>query len=143
MKDIYNMVMPMLFKSFFPCVWHTNQDHIDIERIAFTECKKHFSDFNSFPGCLTECIKSFAGFCAFYVVHGILRERVYEIYAFVAAILVVLMYCILEYSLFNPAGRSTVKLVSTGCFCFKQRTLPWNQRNTIYNYLMYFLIFCH
>ncbi|PVD25192.1 hypothetical protein C0Q70_15690 [Pomacea canaliculata] len=52
-----------------------------------------------------------AGFCAFYVVHGILRERVYEIYAFVAAILVVLMYCILEYSLFNPAGRSTVKLV--------------------------------
>lgn len=52
-----------------------------------------------------------AGFCMFYVLHGVLRERVFEIYAFMAAILVVLMYCILEYAVFNPSHRTTIKLV--------------------------------
>lgn len=52
-------------------------------------------------------------FSAFYVLHGVLRERVYELYAFMAAILVVLMYCILEYTVFNPSHRTTIKLVSS------------------------------
>ncbi|XP_070192468.1 uncharacterized protein [Littorina saxatilis] len=51
-----------------------------------------------------------AGFCLFYVLHGVLRERVYEIYAFMAAILVVLFYCILEYAVFNPSRRTDIKL---------------------------------
>ena len=53
-----------------------------------------------------------AAFSAFYVLHGVLRERVYELYAFMAAILVVLMYCIIEYAVFNPSHRTTIKLVS-------------------------------
>ncbi|KAH9510058.1 hypothetical protein Btru_043403 [Bulinus truncatus] len=51
-----------------------------------------------------------AVFCIFYVFHGVLRERVYELYAFIAAILVVVLYCILEYTVFNPSRRTTVKL---------------------------------
>ncbi|KAK7490026.1 hypothetical protein BaRGS_00018726 [Batillaria attramentaria] len=51
-----------------------------------------------------------AGFCLFYVGHGVLRERVYELYAFMAATLVVVMYCILEYAVFNPSGHTTIKL---------------------------------
>lgn len=39
----------------------------------------------------------------------------YELYALMAAILVVIMYCILEYWVFNPEGQSTVKLVSIDC----------------------------
>ncbi|KAK3762832.1 hypothetical protein RRG08_040527 [Elysia crispata] len=52
-----------------------------------------------------------AGFCLFYVFHGVLRERVYELYAFMCAILVVVMYCVLEYFVFNPDGQTVVKLV--------------------------------
>ncbi|XP_071082599.1 uncharacterized protein [Haliotis cracherodii] len=52
-----------------------------------------------------------AGFSAFYVVHGVLRERVYELYALMVAILVVTMYCVLEYAAFNVEGRTNVKLV--------------------------------
>jgi hypothetical protein len=52
-----------------------------------------------------------AAFCMFYVIHGVLRERTYEIYAFIAAILVVTMYCILEYAVFNPERRTDIKLV--------------------------------
>ncbi|XP_041377969.1 uncharacterized protein LOC121390243 isoform X2 [Gigantopelta aegis] len=52
-----------------------------------------------------------AAFSGFYVIHGVFRERVYELYALIAAILVVTMYCILEYAAFNVDGRTTVKLV--------------------------------
>ncbi|XP_046570227.1 uncharacterized protein LOC124278542 [Haliotis rubra] len=52
-----------------------------------------------------------AGFSAFYVIHGVLRERVYELYALIVAILVVTMYCVLEYGAFNKEGQTTVKLV--------------------------------
>lgn len=51
-----------------------------------------------------------AGFCLFYVFHGVLRERVYELYAFMVAILVVVMYCVLEYFVFNPDGQTVIKL---------------------------------
>lgn len=49
-------------------------------------------------------------FCIFYVFNGVLRERQYEIYAFVGAVSLVLTYCIFDYS-FNPNGRTLVKLV--------------------------------
>ncbi|GFS25784.1 hypothetical protein ElyMa_003450300 [Elysia marginata] len=52
-----------------------------------------------------------AGFCLFYVFHGVLRERVYELYAFMCAILVVVMYCVLEYFVFNTEGQTVIKLV--------------------------------
>ncbi|GFO21262.1 hypothetical protein PoB_004776700, partial [Plakobranchus ocellatus] len=52
-----------------------------------------------------------SGFCLFYVFHGVLRERVYELYVFMFAILVVVMYCVLEYFVFNPDGQKTIKLV--------------------------------
>ncbi|XP_035827941.1 uncharacterized protein LOC101849234 isoform X3 [Aplysia californica] len=58
-----------------------------------------------------------AGFCIYYVVHGVLRERVYELYALMAAILVVVMYCILEYFVINPDGHTTVKLVRVVMVC--------------------------
>ncbi|XP_046353344.2 uncharacterized protein LOC124133130 [Haliotis rufescens] len=51
-----------------------------------------------------------AGFCIFYVVHGLFRERVYEIYALMAAMFVVTMYCVLEFGV-NEEGRTTIKLV--------------------------------
>lgn len=49
-------------------------------------------------------------FCIFYVFNGVLRERQYEIYAFVGAVLLVLVYCIFDYSL-NVTGRSLIKLI--------------------------------
>ncbi|XP_013418695.1 uncharacterized protein LOC106179543 isoform X2 [Lingula anatina] len=44
-------------------------------------------------------------FCTFYVVHGLFREREFELYAFIAATLVVVVYCITEYAV-NVAGHS-------------------------------------
>ncbi|XP_067683331.1 uncharacterized protein [Haliotis asinina] len=58
-----------------------------------------------------------AGFSAFYVIHGVLRERVYELYALMLAILVVTMYCVLEYAAFNVEGQTTVKLVRLILVC--------------------------
>ncbi|KAL5013254.1 hypothetical protein ScPMuIL_007524 [Solemya velum] len=52
-----------------------------------------------------------ASFCLFYVIHGVLREREYELYVLIIAILVVLVYCIVEYAFLNVNGRTTVKLV--------------------------------
>ncbi|XP_064633215.1 uncharacterized protein LOC135491344 isoform X2 [Lineus longissimus] len=51
-----------------------------------------------------------SAFCTFYVIHGVLRERRFEILAYVAAILVVLGYCVIEY-IVNAEGRNKVKLV--------------------------------
>ncbi|XP_046575473.1 uncharacterized protein LOC124283453 [Haliotis rubra] len=58
-----------------------------------------------------------AGFSAFYVIHGVLHERVYELYALIVAILVVTMYCVLEYGAFNKEGQTTVKLVRLILVC--------------------------
>lgn len=57
----------------------------------------------------------FSVFVGFYTVHGVLRERKYELYVQVVAILVILLYCIVEYSV-NSEGRKTIKLVI--CYIF-------------------------
>lgn len=49
-------------------------------------------------------------FSIFYVFHGLLREKKYELYVLILAILVVMVYCIVEY-IVNVTGRSTLKLV--------------------------------
>ncbi|KAI0209978.1 hypothetical protein LSAT2_005315 [Lamellibrachia satsuma] len=51
-----------------------------------------------------------AVFCLIYAVHGLLREREYELYVLVAAIAVVLTFCVLGYSI-NPNKRTQVKLI--------------------------------
>lgn len=50
-------------------------------------------------------------FSIFYVFHGLLREKKYELYVLILAILVVMVYCIVEY-IVNVDGRSTLKLVN-------------------------------
>ncbi|XP_059150781.1 uncharacterized protein LOC131937399 [Physella acuta] len=52
-----------------------------------------------------------AGFCVYYVLHGVFRERVFEVFAFMGAVVVVAVYCLLEYFVFNTTRQSTVKLV--------------------------------
>ncbi|KAH3777687.1 hypothetical protein DPMN_179135, partial [Dreissena polymorpha] len=49
-------------------------------------------------------------FVAFYSFHGVLRERRYELYVQILAIVIILVYCITEYSV-NTSNRNTVKLV--------------------------------
>ncbi|XP_074645761.1 uncharacterized protein LOC141902029 [Tubulanus polymorphus] len=56
------------------------------------------------------------GFCGFYAIHGVLRERVFEVYALIAAILTVELYCIIEY-IENVDGRNTIKLVRLIVIC--------------------------
>ncbi|ELU11895.1 hypothetical protein CAPTEDRAFT_192923 [Capitella teleta] len=53
-------------------------------------------------------------FCFVYVFNGILREREFEIYAYVAAVLVVFAYCVLEYAINSDpdTGRTLIKLAS-------------------------------
>ncbi|XP_036360591.1 uncharacterized protein LOC115210864 isoform X4 [Octopus sinensis] len=50
-----------------------------------------------------------AGFCVFYTIHGLLRERAYELLALVAAMVVILIYCIVQASI--TKNLETVKLV--------------------------------
>ncbi|KAL3852757.1 hypothetical protein ACJMK2_016374 [Sinanodonta woodiana] len=57
-----------------------------------------------------------AVFVAFYCYHGVLRERKYELYVLVLAVLVVLVYCAVEYSI-NVSGHNTVKLVRLILIC--------------------------
>ena len=63
--------------------------------------------------CADIIFLSVAVFCLFYVFHGLLRERIYELYVLIIAIIVVLLYCIVEYAFLNVDGRTTIKLVST------------------------------
>lgn len=51
-----------------------------------------------------------AAFILFYILHGVFRERKYELYVQICAILVILVYCIGEY-IINKEHRSDVKLV--------------------------------
>ena len=53
----------------------------------------------------------FAGFCLFYAVHGVLREREFELYAYIVGILVLLFYIIIDLIVNN--NRPTLKWVST------------------------------
>lgn len=51
-----------------------------------------------------------AGFCLFYAVHGVLREREFELYAYIVGILVLLSYIIVDL-IVNT--HTTLKWVST------------------------------
>ncbi|BFZ08515.1 hypothetical protein BsWGS_11554 [Bradybaena similaris] len=88
---------------------------IALTLLRMVDVLQHSPDSPDFAFTLLLLIN--AGFSLFYVFHGVLRERVYELYALMAAILVVIMYCILEYWVFNPEGQSTVKLVRVIIAC--------------------------
>ena len=49
-------------------------------------------------------------FVGFYAVHSVLRERKYELYVQVLAILIILVYCIVEYAT-NTLKHTDVKKV--------------------------------
>lgn len=51
-----------------------------------------------------------AGFCFFYAVHGVLREREFELYAYIVGILVLLLYIIIDLIV---NSQTTLKWVST------------------------------
>ncbi|XP_069140798.1 uncharacterized protein [Argopecten irradians] len=57
-----------------------------------------------------------AVFCLFYAIHGTLRERIYELYVLIIAIIVVVLYCTVEYGV-NTKGRKTFKLVRMILVC--------------------------
>lgn len=65
--------------------------------------RKHSPDFT-----FTMLLIINSAFCLFYVVHGLLKELQYEIYVLILAILVVLVYCIIEYTV-NTEGHSRIK----------------------------------
>lgn len=64
-----------------------------------------------------------AAFCLFYVVHGLLKELQYEIYVLILAILVVLVYCIIEYAV-NIEGHTKIKEVMLFLF-----VVCWNRHH--------------
>ncbi|KAI0209977.1 hypothetical protein LSAT2_005314 [Lamellibrachia satsuma] len=57
-----------------------------------------------------------AVFCLWYAIHGLLYERMYELYLLVAAISLVVLYCIVDY-IGNVQGRTRVKLVRLVLAC--------------------------
>lgn len=67
------------------------------------------NDSNSTDFTFTLLIILNATFVAFYAVHGVLRERKYELYVQVLAIVIILVYCIAEYAK-NIKGHNDVKL---------------------------------
>ncbi|XP_048741786.1 uncharacterized protein LOC125655506 [Ostrea edulis] len=73
-----------------------------------TVIKEGKSDSSDFTFALILIING--AFCIFYVLHGLLREKKYELYVLILAVLVVLVYCVVEY-IVNVRGRSTLKLV--------------------------------
>ena len=52
-----------------------------------------------------------AGFCLFYAVHGVLREREFELYVYIVGIVVLLIYIIIDL-IVNRVNRTTLKWVS-------------------------------
>ena len=58
-----------------------------------------------------------AVFCFFYAVHGILREREFELYAYIAGIVVLLSYICIDL-IVNEKKRTTLKWVSLTQFRF-------------------------
>lgn len=65
-----------------------------------------------------------AGFCLFYAVDGVFRERKYEVYAYIVGILVVLGYILIDL-IFANDNRTILKWVSTVYFS------SWNLSYTI------------
>lgn len=61
------------------------------------------------------------GFAAFYVVHGVLREKEYELFAFVLATLLVLVYCTVEMSVIVEGRNSLLLLFIKKNWFFEQQ----------------------
>ena len=57
-------------------------------------------------------------FCFFYAVHGILREREFELYAYIAGIVVLLSYICIDLIVNEKKKRTTLKWVSMTQFRF-------------------------
>ncbi|CAB4010546.1 Hypothetical predicted protein [Paramuricea clavata] len=53
-----------------------------------------------------------AAFCLFYTIHGVLREREFELYCLILAILIVSVYVIVNFGLTFPQSPSKIKWVS-------------------------------
>ncbi|XP_028397969.1 uncharacterized protein LOC114521671 [Dendronephthya gigantea] len=51
-----------------------------------------------------------AAFCLFYTIHGVLREREFELYCLILAILIVTVYVIVNFGLTYPKSKSKIKL---------------------------------
>lgn len=47
----------------------------------------------------------------FYVLNGVLREEIYQLYVFIIAVSAIVIYCVIEY-IVNADGRTEIKLVS-------------------------------
>ena len=52
----------------------------------------------------------------FYVLNGVLREEVYQLYVFTIAVSAIVIYCVIEY-IVNADGRTEIKLVSKITVC--------------------------
>ena len=52
-----------------------------------------------------------AGFCLFYAIHGVLREREFELYAFIIGIAVIFVYIVIDL-IVNSHKRTALKWVS-------------------------------
>ena len=51
-----------------------------------------------------------------YVLNGILREEVYQLYVFIIAVSAIVIYCVIEY-IVNADWRTEIKLVSQITVC--------------------------
>lgn len=78
---------------------------LTLERLVIT-----WTDEQSFDFTYSLLLLISALFCVFYVFNGVLRERQYEVYAFVAAVLLVLVYCTFDY-VWNIRFRNDIKLI--------------------------------
>lgn len=76
--------------------------------------RNHFSNviLRNMSGSNPRYVSPVVVFCLWYAIHGLLYERMYELYLLVAAISLVVLYCIVDY-IGNVQGRTRVKLVST------------------------------
>eukprot|EP00106_Octopus_bimaculoides_P015216 XP_014782658.1 PREDICTED: uncharacterized protein LOC106878077 isoform X2 [Octopus bimaculoides] len=77
---------------------------LTIYQLVKAVSEKHYVDI-----IFTILILINAGFCVFYTIHGLLRERAYELLALVAAMIVIFIYCIVQASV--NKNLETVKLV--------------------------------
>ena len=68
------------------------------------------------------------GFCLFYAVHGVLREREYELYCVIVAILIVSVYVVVNYFISTP-NSSMIKKVWVDIIIYQKDTAADNQLN--------------
>ena len=58
----------------------------------------------------------FAGFCLFYAIHGVLREREFELYAYIGGIIVIFVYIVIDLAVNDH--RTLLKWVSKIIYSF-------------------------